>query len=144
MTQDVIISIMVKQDFEDSEDEVIELMTQGTMTYEQSFPYTISYQESEMTGLEGTTTTFVVEPQRIRLTRVGAVRSSMEFEPGKVHQSAYDTPYGSMDVEVRTRSFRHNISETGGEIALDYDIEISKNVLGNNFFQIKVSLPKTK
>lgn len=142
MKQDVIISIAVKQDFEDSEDEVIELLTQGTMEFDGTSRYVIAYEESEITGLAGTTTTFIVDPQRIMLTRVGAVRSQMEFELGKRHQSAYDTPYGSMDVEVHTRSFQHNISPTGGEITLEYNIEIGKNILGNNFFHIKVSLPK--
>lgn len=142
MKQDVIISISVRQDFEDSEDEVIELMTQGVMEYEDDKLYKISYKESEMTGLEGTITTFFVEKQRITLTREGSIHSKMSFESGKRHASIYDTPYGSMDVEVHTKIFHHDITAQGGDIALEYDIEISKNILGNNFFQIKVQLPK--
>lgn len=142
MKQDVIIAISVKQDYGDDQDEVIELVTQGIMEQESPTKYKISYEESEMTGLQGTTTTFWVEPTRILLRRVGAVSSVMEFEQGKRHQSAYDTPYGAMDVEVHTRSFHQDISTQGGRIDLEYDIEISKKILGNNFFQIQVSLPK--
>lgn len=49
-----------------------------------------------------------------------------------------------MDVEVHTTAFSQNITPVGGEITLDYNIEISKTIVGNNFFQIKVALPKEK
>lgn len=143
MMQNVIISIMVKQAFEDEEDEVLELVTQGTMEYDEPH-YILSYEESEMTGLDGTTTTFFIEPHRIVLIRNGVVQSRMEFEQGKRHNSAYDTPYGSMEVEVHTRTLRHNITDKGGEILLEYNIEISKNIIGKNFFQIKVAFPKER
>ncbi len=143
MKQDVIISIMVKQDFEDQEDENLELLTRGTMERREN-GYEISYQESEMTGLEGTTTTFFIEEKKVTLTRRGAVKSVMKFEKGIRHSSIYDTAYGAMDVEVHTTAFAQSIDEAGGEITLDYNIEISKTIVGNNFFQIKVSLPKGK
>ncbi len=143
MKQDVIISIMVKQDYDDQEAELMELVTRGVME-ENKGAYKISYEETEMTGLGGTTTTFFINQDKIVLTREGTVRSYMEFEEGRRHNSIYDTPYGSMDVEVHTTTFAQNISQTGGEITLDYNIEISKNVVGNNFFQIKVALPKSR
>lgn len=140
-TQEVLISIQVKQDFEEEGEHVMELLTQGEMKLADSGGYCISYEESEMTGLEGTTTTFMVHDKQITLTRAGAVRSYMHFEEGRRHQSSYDTPYGSMDVEIHTTKFFQSITETGGEISLDYQIEISRNIVGNNFFRIKVSLP---
>ncbi len=144
MKQEVVISIAVKQDYQDGEDEVMELVTKGTMEYQDESAYEIYYEESEMTGLEGTTTRFFIEKDAISLVREGSVRSRMQFELGKRHKSAYVTAYGAMDVEVHTRHFAHNISPQGGEIALEYDIEISQNVLGNNFFHIKVSIPTHK
>ncbi len=143
MKQDVIISIMVKQDYEDQEEELMELVTRGVME-EHKGAFRISYEETEMTGLGGTTTTFLVDDDRIVLTREGTVRSYMQFEEGRRHNSIYDTPYGTMDVEVHTTAFAQNIGKTGGEITLDYNIEISKTIVGNNFFQIKVALPKEK
>ncbi len=140
-TQEVLISISVKQEFEDEGEQVMELLTQGEMSLEEDGAYRISYQESEMTGLEGTVTSFLIHEKQIILTRMGAVRSYMHFEEGCRHKSTYDTPYGSMDVEIRTTEFYQSITELGGEIRLDYQIEISRNIVGSNFFDIKVSLP---
>lgn len=137
--QDVVITIQVKQEFD--EEEIMELVTQGTME-EQAEGMFLSYEESEMTGLQGTTTSFLVEAKRIRLTRVGSIRSLMVFEEGHRHKSSYEMPYGAMEVEVHTTALEHNLSKDGGEIHLDYNIEISKNIVGSNFFHIKVSLPQ--
>lgn len=81
MTQNVIISIMVKQDYEDQEAELMELVTHGVMEEEKG-SFKISYEETEMTGLGGTTTTFLVQEDKIVLTREGTVRSYMQFEEG--------------------------------------------------------------
>lgn len=144
MKQDVVISIMVKQASQEGEDEVIELLTRGTLEQTPEQDYLLSYEESEMTGLEGTTTIFFIQDKRIVLERRGAISSRMEFELGQRHHSSYNTMYGSMDVEVHTKLFAHSITPKGGEITLDYNIEISKTILGNNFFLIKVTLPEPR
>ena len=95
MENNVIISIKGKQSYEDMEDETIELVTEGRLDPVGTEGYTLSYQESELTGLEGTLTTFQIEPERITLLRIGEVNSQMVFEQGRRHLSLYDTPYGS-------------------------------------------------
>ena len=54
MENNVIISIRGKQSFEDQEPEIIELVTEGRLSLDGEDGYTLSYQESELTGLEGT------------------------------------------------------------------------------------------
>ena len=88
----VIISIKGKQSYEDAEDETIELVTEGRLEEDGSDGFTLSYQESELTGLEGTLTTFQIEKDRITLMRVGEVNSQMVFEEGRRHLSMYNTP----------------------------------------------------
>ena len=58
MENNVIISIQGKQSFEAQDDDTIELVTEGCLEPDGDDGYTLSYQESELTGLEGTTTTF--------------------------------------------------------------------------------------
>lgn len=70
MENNVIISIKGKQSYEDMEDETIELVTEGRLDPDGTEGYTLSYQESELTGLEGTLTTFQIEPERITLLRI--------------------------------------------------------------------------
>ena len=138
MDKSVIISIKGKQSYEDVEDETIELVTEGLLNKEGEGEYTLSYQESELTGLEGTLTTFQGEQGRITLMRIGEVNSQMVFEEGRRHLSMYDTPYGALAIGVNTRRMRSSLGEHGGDIEIDYAIEIDHAVAGQNLFQINV------
>ena len=99
---------------------------------------TLTYQESQLTGLEGTLTTFQIEPDRVTLLRVGEVNSQMVFEEGRRHLSMYDTPYGALSIGVNTRRMRSDLSASGGSIEIDYAIEIDHAVAGQNLFRIQV------
>ena len=137
MEENVIISIKGSQLYEGQDPDVTELVTAGTLRREQE-GYTIAYQETELTGLEGTLTTFQVEPERITLMRMGMVNSQMVFQPGKRHFSMYDTPYGALSIGINTRKMRSSLNQDGGEIEIDYAIEIDHAVAGENLFRINV------
>lgn len=143
MENNVIISIKGKQSFEDMDDETIELVTEGRLENDGDAGFTLSYQESELTGLDGTLTTFQIERGRITLMRVGEVNSQMVFEEGRQHLSMYDTPYGALAVGVRTKRMRSDIDDGGGNIEIDYAIEIDHAVAGKNLFQISVREKRT-
>ena len=136
MEKDVIISIKGTQRYENADPDVIELVTEGRLEREGS-SYTLSYQESELTGLEGTLTTFQIEDGRITLMRHGEVNSQMVFEEGRRHLSMYNTPYGAMTVGVNTRHLLAELDDQGGDIEIDYAIEIDHAIAGRNIFQIK-------
>ena len=115
----------------------MELVTEGRLEQDGN-SYTLSYQESELTGLEGTLTTFQVEPDRVTLLRVGEFNSQMVFQEGRRHLAMYNTPYGSMTIGVNTRHLQADLTECGGDIEIDYAIEIDHTVAGRNVFQINV------
>ena len=138
MENNVIISIQGRQSFEDQEPETIELVTEGQLAQDGEEGFTLSYQESELTGLEGTLTTFQIEQNRVTLMRVGEVNSQMVFEEGRRHLSMYDTPYGALAVGVSTRKMRADLNEAGGSIEIDYALEIDHAVAGENLFKIDV------
>ena len=81
MKQDVVLAIRGRQSYEDQEPDVIELTTEGTMEFRDG-GWDISYEETALTGLEGVTTVFRVEPDKVILTRTGNLRSQMIFQPG--------------------------------------------------------------
>ena len=137
MEKDVVISIKGMQQYEDADPDTIELVTAGRLQKEGE-SYTLSYQESEVTGLEGTLTTFQIEKDRITLMRVGEVNSQMVFEEGRRHLSMYDTPYGALSIGVNTRRLLADLNDQGGDIEIDYAIEIDHAIAGRNIFQIKV------
>ena len=137
MEKNVIISIKGVQRLEDADPDTMELVTEGRLEQDGN-SYTLSYQESELTGLEGTLTTFQIEPERITLMRLGGVNSEMVFELGRRHLSMYDTPYGALAIGVNTRHLQADLTECGGDIEIDYAIEIDHTVAGRNVFQINV------
>lgn len=138
MENNVIISIRGRQSFEDQEPEVIELVTEGRLARDGEDGYTLSYQESELTGLEGTLTTFQIEPERVTLLRMGEVNSQMVFEEGRRHLSMYNTPYGALAVGINTKKMRTDLSLVGGSIEINYALEIDHAVAGENRFHIQV------
>ncbi len=137
MEKDVIISILGKQLYDGSEQDSMELVTEGKLVQEEE-SLRLSYEESELTGMVGTTTLFQVEPRRVTLLRIGAVSSEMVFEQGKRHTSLYNTPYGSMEVGIKARKLNSTLTMQGGKLEIDYDIEIDHRLAGQNLFRIEV------
>ena len=138
MKNNVVISIKGRQSYPDMEEETIELVTEGRLDRDGENGYTLSYQESELTGLEGTLTTFQIEQGRITLLRVGEVNSQMVFEEGRRHLSMYNTPYGALSVGVNTEKMCADLGLSGGKIDIAYALEIDHAVAGRNRFQINV------
>ena len=135
--KDVIISVKSTQLTDGESSELAELVTPGSLQSE-SGKLTLSYMESELTGLEGTKTTFEIEPKVVTLTRSGKVNSQMVFEEGKHYYFLYDTPYGSATMGVRTSMIRKKFDEHGGSMDINYAIDLENIFVGNNSFHIKV------
>ena len=123
MKRDVVLSIRGSQRYADQEPEIMELVTEGTMEFTRG-GWDISYEESALTGLEGVTTTFRVEPSKVILTRTGGLRSQMVFEKGVRHDSLYQMPFGAMMLTVCATSIFFDITPEGGMIDLVYTIDI--------------------
>lgn len=136
MHDNVIISIKGRQVNENGPDEM-ELVTEGRLICNDK-GVLVSYQETELTGLEGTTTLLRINGPVVTLLREGTVNSQMVFEEGRRHLSMYETPYGSMSVGISTRRVKNTIGETGGELEIDYAIEIDNLMVGRNFFSMQV------
>ena len=137
MEKDVVISIKGMQKYEGNDPDTVELVTAGRLMKDKA-GYTLSYQESEISGLEGTLTTIQVEGEQVTLMRMGEFNSQMVFQEGRRHLSMYNTPYGAMSVGVNTRHLLADLSDKGGDIEIDYAIEIDHAVAGENTFHIDV------
>jgi len=132
MNKDVIISIKGIQTAADNTSNILELVTEGKY-YKDGNSYFISYRESEVTGMEGTTTTLQVNKNGvITLIRFGAINTQFIFEEGQKHMSYYDTTNGTFVVGVTADNVDINVNEKGGEIKVDYRLEIDNNRAGEN------------
>ncbi|MBE6934377.1 MAG: DUF1934 domain-containing protein [Ruminococcaceae bacterium] len=137
MKHKVMLSIVGKQSYQDQEPDSMELVTEGTMEFLDG-GWNITYQESELTGLQGVTTTFRVEKDRITLARTGSLRSTMEFQLGKSHDSLYQLDFGALMITVTTRHLFFDILPEGGCIDLVYDIEIEKTEGGTVDYHLDI------
>lgn len=129
MKQSVILSLRGKQTYEDQEPEVIELVTEGILEHRDGCWY-ITYQESDLTGLQGVTTNFCIESDKITLTRTGKLSSQMVFQPGLLHNSLYQMEFGALMITVCASQIRHDLSEKGGTVDLVYAIEVEQSAVG--------------
>ena len=133
----VMISVRGEQYFDDVDPDATELTTEGTLELTEE-GLLLTYQETALTGMEGTTTTFEVSGPQVILRRVGSVNSQMVFEEGRQHTSLYETPYGELSVDIQTSALRHNLSERGGLLEIKYSIAVEHTVTGRNSFKIRV------
>ncbi|MEG0779104.1 MAG: DUF1934 domain-containing protein [Oscillospiraceae bacterium] len=133
----VMISVRGEQYFEETDPDSTELITEGTLL-ETAEGYFLSYEESELTGMAGTTTTFELRGNQVILTRAGLVNSQMVFEQGKQHSSSYETPYGDMSIDISTSLLEKEMTLAGGHMEIRYSIAVQHEVTGHNCFHISV------
>ncbi len=85
-------------------------MTEGKHYLKHGSHY-IVYDESELSGMEGCTTTLKMNDDGIKMRRYGGANSELIFEKGKRNSSDYVTPYGTFKLEILTREMEWHISE---------------------------------
>lgn len=129
MKTPVILSIQGRQTYEGQEPELIELVTEGTLEYRDG-AWEIIYEESALTGLEGVTTTFRVEPEKVSLDRYGQLSSHMVFQLGVSHESLYQVPFGALLVTVQATRVVFDLVPDGGFLDLVYNIAIENTQAG--------------
>lgn len=134
----VMLKIRGEQRYEGQEPEVVELTTEGVMT-QTAEGWSISYEETDLTGLQGTTTTFTVKPGHVTLTRTGTVQSSMVFQEGVRHESLYQLDVGALMVCVCARRIQTELSMEGGYLDVYYTIQIEQAMAGVVRYHIDVT-----
>lgn len=141
--KNVMISIRGFQAYEGTENDSMSLLTEGWLRPVEG-GYQLTYEETALTGMEGTTTTFQIQGPRVTLMRTGAVCSQMVFEQGRRHHSLYSTPYGNLEVGISTSRLHSTISPQGGKLEIDYSIEIDHALAGRNSFRVSVQEARTE
>ena len=129
MKQTVMLRLQGRQLYEEQEPEVIELVTEGTLE-RLTDGWRICYEESDLTGLEGVTTIFRVQSDRIVLTRKGRLDSQMVFQTGVLHESLYQMEFGTLMITVCATKIDWTITEQGGFVDLVYGIDIEHSAGG--------------
>lgn len=143
MSRPILLTICSLQSFMDEPPEETKLVTQGEMTVSDG-AVELSYEETELTGLTGTTTVFRIEKDRVLLLRRGAVESKMTFVVGQEDRSLYEMDCGVLMIAVRTERIDVDLSQNGGTIAVAYAITIEDEATGYIEYQINVETKEGK
>lgn len=137
MKQEVVLRIRGRQTYDGQEPDVIELVTEGTMEFCNG-GWDISYEETELTGMAGVTTTFRVEPGKVTLSRTGKLRSQMVFQEGVRHESLYQLDFGALLMTVTAKQVYFDLVPDGGMIDLIYNIEIENSAAGQVDYHLDI------
>ena len=137
MKQAVVLRIRGRQSYDGQEPDVIELVTEGTMEFTGG-GWDISYEETELTGMAGVTTTFRVEPGKVTLRRTGKLRSEMVFQEGVRHESLYQLDFGALLMTVTAQQVYFDIVPDGGTIDIVYYIEIENSAAGTVDYHLDI------
>lgn len=138
MKKEVILSIRGRQAYQDQDPDVIELVTEGTLEYRNG-GWDIQYEESDLTGLTGVTTTFRVEPDKVILNRTGKLHSEMIFREGQSHNSLYQMEFGALMITVCATRIFVQLDDNGGMIDLVYSIDIEQSSAGTVDYHLEIT-----
>ena len=127
--KNVILSLEGRQYYPGQEPDVIELVTEGTMAFRDG-GWDICYEESDLTGLAGVTTTFRIERGQVTLRRTGKLRSEMVFREGVPHESLYQMEFGALLITVCAKQIEVDLCDQGGNVDLVYSVEIEHGEAG--------------
>ena len=136
------------EEFDEFEDEVpdeqesegpIEMFSEGEL-YITDERVIIAYDESELTGMEGSHTQVRFERNQeglVTMMRSGNVSTILVFEKGKRHICTYQTPYMPFEICVFTKDVKNTLLENG-IVELDYIVEIRGAQAERTQFKIEV------
>lgn len=119
----IVVSVTGTQRDEIGDEQRIEFITTGRYYRKNNYDY-FTYSESELAGMEGTTTLLKVRENTIVLVRMGNIDQRQEFRQGEYTVSTYITPYGVMELGVTTSDVSVDLIAGSGKINIAYDLEI--------------------
>jgi len=131
MDKKILLTIKGSHRSTDGESSSIELITEGHL-FEKNGTYYIEYEESEISGMEGTKTMFSVQDNSVTMQRSGTNPSQFLFERGKKYLNSYLTPFGAVQMGIYSTKVTHELGENQGQVDLKYQLDIDGKHTGTN------------
>ncbi len=133
----VVLSIRGRQSYPGQEPDEIQLVTEGILEQTEE-GWKLCYEESELTGLQGVSTTFIIKEKEVILSRTGRLNSQMVFQEGVSHDSLYQMEFGALMLTVCATRVEVDITPQGGVIDLCYQIEVEQNAAGTVAYHLDI------
>lgn len=101
----------------------------------------IEYDESELTGMEGTTTDISFEinhPELVVMNRKGSVNGTLCFENGERIMCSQTTPEMELPLVIDTEHMINTLNEDGGELKISYGMEFRGSLIQRSLMHVLV------
>ncbi len=142
MSKKYTVRIKGYQTYENGSDSTdVELISECEF-YKADGVYFCDYAESEITGMAGCFTSIEIGDGYVSLNRTGELNTQMLFMEGRQTTSQYSMPFGSMIIDIHTKSLQVDIGDNGGKLIVDYIININNVCNGHNTFDITIEEDK--
>jgi uncharacterized beta-barrel protein YwiB (DUF1934 family) len=135
MDKKAIISIISNASMED--EDVIEVVSPGKYI-KLSNGYRAIYEETEISGMDGTTTTLTIQDKEVILEREGTTTTKMQFNKEEPSVSMYQTPYGMLEISINTKELTVDMNEDGGELKINYSLGVAGQVPLDTSLSLKI------
>jgi uncharacterized beta-barrel protein YwiB (DUF1934 family) len=137
MSKKALISVKSIQD--EKTEESIEVVTPGDF-YNKNEKYYVEYDETEISGMEGTKTIFEIDPSKFTLIRNGTTATKMEFKDKSENFVMYNTPYGMIEMKILIQELFININDNGGDVKIKYDMVLPGEKPLNTTLSVNIKL----
>ena len=120
----------------------IEINTEGTVESIDG-NLVFSYDETELTGMEGASTSVSFREDDtgiVTMMRTGTVRTVLVFEEGRRNICAYETEFFPIELTVHTYVLKNSLTSSGGELYIDYVLEMQGGAFERSRFRMDVRL----
>lgn len=120
----------------------VEFTTEGRL-FARGSTTLIQYEETELSGLEGCTTSLTITPTRVRMKRGGGSETGgteMVFEKGRRVRGLYATPLGNIGMEIVTNDISGTFPSLSqpGKLLIDYSISLKGLFDGHKRLEIEI------
>lgn len=136
MDKKAIISIVSNAMLDEMED-AIEVVSPGKFIKLEN-GYRAVYEETEISGMKGTTTTLTINDKEVVLEREGTTNTKMRFNQKEPSVAMYQTPYGLLELGIYTKGLSVDMNEDGGKLEIDYSMTIAGDVSVDTNLSLKI------
>lgn len=65
------------------------------------------------------------------MRRMGNFKSVLTYDEGKITDAVYQTPYGKIDMQIKTTLIDNKLSDVGGSLKINYILYVSDDEIEN-------------
>jgi len=143
--KDIMLRIIGNQlhglDSKPGDEDAMELITEGRFAKKGDALY-LMYEESELSGVHGFTTSLKITDGKVRMKRYekeGGIQTAIEFEKGGKFTGWYETPFGTIEMEVLTNNIDNQLKPEGtGTLGIDCSVSLKGLIESRNLLRFEI------